>query len=195
MKFDGLEFSLDPRKMIIFGWLWFQTILYVIRTPRIFNIGGVIRHVNDFFCSIVFSLISNRIQNFEKFNFPSTDSTVWIGWLETSSYFPFIKGTDPDCYFNRTHSLWFHFSSISFSLFLFLVRNEKKGWCFWYRRSDSNGGVYSRDQLLPLIILPLSASPVWGTSLEAPTRQFYWSNVILHIFFAYIIRSWFMTHE
>ena len=114
MKLDGL-----------FGRLWFQTFLDVIRTSRILYIGGVIRHVNDFFCSIVFSLISNRIQNFEKFKFPFTDSTVWIGSLETSSYFPFIKGTDPDCYFNRTHdSISLQYLSLSFYFWLETKRRD-----------------------------------------------------------------------
>lgn len=112
--------------MVIFDQSRFQTILNVIRAPRIFNIGGVIRHINNFFCSIVFSLVSNRssksrkMQNFENFYLELKFSLV-----ETSSYFPFIKGTDPDCYFNRTHdSISLQYLSLSFYFWLETKRRD-----------------------------------------------------------------------
>jgi len=112
--------------VVIFDQSRFQTILNVIRAPRIFNIGGVIRHINNFFCSIVFSLVSNRssksrkMQNFENFYLELKFSLV-----ETSSYFPFIKGTDPDCYFNRTHdSISLQYLSLSFYFWLETKRRD-----------------------------------------------------------------------
>ena len=163
-----------------------QTILNVIRTPRIFNIGGVIRHINNFFCSIVFSLVSNR-QNLGKFkikpqNFENFHLELDFTLIETSSYFPFIKGADPDCYFNRTHdSISLQYLSLSF---YFWLETKRRDDAFgiggvnlkWWRllkgpTSPSNNITF------------ICQSSLRHNKLRGPTRQFsfYWSNVILHI--------------
>ena len=102
--------------------------------------------------------------------------------IKTSSYFPFIKGADPDCYFNRTHdSISLQYLSLSF---YFWLETKRRDDAFgiggvnlkWWRllkgpTSPSNNITF------------ICQSSLRHNKLRGPTRQFsfYWSNVILHI--------------